>query len=133
MIAFWVVLVPRWRRAGRSQPRLLPGSSWIRNTPLSLPSRGFAVSTPARLELVNVLIRLARDVERQNPERSLEFAYIRHLAELVASPGLTGTDWDVAATAALRSSERIVAKVPEQRSLPDVQPGEQGPRTPWSA
>lgn len=94
------------------------------------------MSTPERLELVNVLIRLAREVERQNPERSLEYAYIRHLAQLVASPGLTGTDWDVAATAALCTSERIVGEIPQQRSLPDARPlseVERPPRSPQSA
>lgn len=93
------------------------------------------MSTPERLELVNLLLRLARSVETQNPEVSLEYAYIRHLAQLVASPGPTGTDWDAAAVDAMRFEEPLVARVPPQRSGPRVAPAmvTRGPRTPWAA
>jgi hypothetical protein len=89
------------------------------------------VSTPARLELVNLFIRAAREAERQNPMRSRVAPLLRHLAKLAEAPGLTGDDWDGIAEAAFRCEERLVVKVPEQRPRPLVVT--RRPRTPWSA
>jgi hypothetical protein len=88
-------------------------------------------SSSDRLELANLLMRMAVEAERQNPQQSWTAPMFRHYAKLASSSGPTGDDWDLIAQAAFRFGERLVSKVPEQRARPAVV--ERGPRTPSSA